>query len=74
LVGSAAGLAARTGAAAAASQPEATDGRPAPLVRRGQRPLWELGAASSSGEERADLVSPTVLPQLSASERQVRTL
>ena len=34
--------------------------------------MWELGAASPSGDERADLVSPTVLPQLSQSERQVR--
>ena len=38
------------------------------------RQLWELSAAaSSSSAERADLVSPTVLPQLSQSEKQVRT-
>ena len=34
--------------------------------------LWDVGAASAtSSSERADLVSPTVLPQLSSSERQV---
>jgi len=61
-----------TGAAEAAPR----DDGAAVAQRSGSRQVWELSAAapSSSSSERADLVSPTVLPQLSASERQVRTI
>ena len=76
-IGTAAIMAGVTSVAAAASAATSLppDHGPAVPQQSGAPPLWELSAASaSSSGERADLVSPTVLPQLSASERQVRNL
>ncbi len=71
IVASVTNMVAGTGAAEAAPR----DDGAAVTLRNSARQLWELSAAApSTSAERADLVSPTVLPQLSASERQVRTV
>ena len=74
-IGTAAMVATATSAFAGTSASEAApsdDYAAAASRRSGARQLWELSAASSpTSGERADLVSPTVSPQLSPSEKQV---